>query len=451
MSIFIEGLEKWQHDQAHIKAPKENKTKTVPADQKAASRLKNIYQSFKDVDDKRLEHAGNGEGSLNRSPDLPRITAFKKSGFSAHPDEEMRRDSNSGSSAENDAGRLSGMSRNSVVQEKEKNRQPSAPATKKPHSRFILRGLGKTRSKAKPKGSAGKGVPSPKDVQRKVVKEEAVPQAQHRSPPPLEEGYLVAATRKHEREMNARIPAVKSRVEINLNWLKSLGMVTPDMSNARIVEEFRNIKRPVLTKAFETAGYLRNLVVVTSALQGEGKTFTALNLALSVAMERDKHVLLVDTDIEHGGLTKLLKLGQFIGLRDYLEDPKIKVDDLIVHSNVPSLSLIPVGETHPDAAESLASSRMTSLLADLSRRYPDRLVILDSSPLLVSSAASIVAQMADQRLIVFAADETPSELLDQVVSKLANVEDTGIILNKSHPDSSKGLYGYGHYGTYSDA
>lgn len=438
MSIFIDGLEKWERAQTIEESPTRQKTKNLSAEHKAVSRVKNFYTSLKDAGDESLEYAG--------GPDLPPlpVQGEEKSRSGSPESQPLKKNTaRQGSALKGKFRFTSGAT-------------PPAPGAIKPDSRFISREPQDTKVKVDPNLKT--------DSLRPKNQSTAVDVATKGEPEKQEVpdfNYLMAATSRHEREAAATQQQpeskdvvtrtdIKSRVEINLEWLKSLGMVTPDMSNARIVEEYRNIKRPILTKAFGTEGYLRNLVVVTSALQGEGKTFTSLNLALSVAMERDKHVLLVDADIEHGGMTKLLKLGQFVGLRDYLEDPKIQVDDLIVHSNIPSLSLISVGETHPDAAESLASSRMTHLLEELSARYPDRLIVLDASPLLVSSAASVVAQMADQRLIVFAADETPVELLDQLVTKLNDVEDTGIILNKAHPDASKGLYGYGHYGTSSD-
>ncbi len=140
-------------------------------------------------------------------------------------------------------------------------------------------------------------------------------------------------------------------------------MITPDMPRSRIAEEFRTIKRPLLMNiAGKGAAEVDNInvIMVTSALQGEGKTFTAINLALSVAMELDKTVLFVDADISNstGGTLFGIKNDQQ-GLVDILEDEGTSIADVMLSTNLPNLRLISAGCVHDNANELLASEAMS--------------------------------------------------------------------------------------------
>lgn len=239
---------------------------------------------------------------------------------------------------------------------------------------------------------------------------------------------------------------------LDLSRLQKMGMVTPNLGNNQIIEEYRYIKRPLLASAFdssEESGSSRNknVIVVTSTLPGEGKTFTSLNLAMSVAMEKDKTVLLVDADMEQTGLTRLLDISRKKGLSDYLTTPDLSLDKLMLKSeNVPKLTILPSGQSRRDAAEILASVRMRNLVEDLSSRYSDRLIIIDSPPLLASSSASILTRLGGQTILVVASSQTSSDGLEEALSKLDSEQRVRLILNKAQYSWKRGHYAYGYYG-----
>src|SRR5689334_21862235 len=137
------------------------------------------------------------------------------------------------------------------------------------------------------------------------------------------------------------------RVEIDLARLKTRGFITPDTPASVIADEFRVIKRPIIRNALGSARVPHgNLVMVTSALPGEGKTFTAVNLALSIASEVDSTVLLVDGDVAHPSIPELLNASPGPGLLDLLTQDNLDFADALVKTNVEKLSILPAGTRH---------------------------------------------------------------------------------------------------------
>jgi protein-tyrosine kinase len=237
-------------------------------------------------------------------------------------------------------------------------------------------------------------------------------------------------------------------VQIDLALLKSLGMLTPGNSRSLIAEEYRAIKRPLLKNAFkqdrESDKFL-NLIMVTSSIPGEGKSFTSVNLAMSIAMEMDHTVLLVEGDVAKPVLAKYLGLsGRQRGLVDYLADEKLTLDELLVRTNVPKLSILSAGRAHPQATELLSSQHMRRLTQELAQRYPDRIVIFDSPPLLLSSEAVVLSTLVGQIVMVVESGKTPQRIVKDALSLLGHDKIVGIVLNKSLGSSSKG-FGYGSY------
>ena len=168
--------------------------------------------------------------------------------------------------------------------------------------------------------------------------------------------------------------------------MRQYGIVTPEQGRTQIAEQFRVIKRPLLTNAFNKGpGMIKNgnLIMVTSALAGEGKSFCTVNLAMSIAMEMDRTVLLVDADVARPSVTKILGLGTERGLLDILLDEKLDLADVLIKTNVEKLTLLTAGTRHSHSTELLASQSMGELLKELAERYADRVVIFDSPPLLL--------------------------------------------------------------------
>lgn len=235
------------------------------------------------------------------------------------------------------------------------------------------------------------------------------------------------------------------QIEIDLDRLKTRGFVTPDAPKSQIADEFRVIKRPIIHNARrtgDTAIRNGNLVMVTSALPGEGKTFTAVNLALSVAMELDTTVLLVDGDVAHPELPRVLGTPGSPGLLELLTTDDLDVSDAILRTNVENLSVLPAGAHHRRATELLASEQMAIVLHELATRYPDRIVIFDSPPLLPTTEARALASHMGQIVMVVAADSTRQHAVNLALATIENCPIVLMMLNKADKTDVGTYYGY---------
>ena len=239
--------------------------------------------------------------------------------------------------------------------------------------------------------------------------------------------------------------AQSRRVEIDLLALAAAGIVTPDAPRSQIADQFRVIKRPLISNALgkgATAIAQGNLIMVTSALPGEGKTFAAINLAMSIATELDCTVMLVDADVARPSVMKVLGLPEGPGLLDLVLDDSLNVAPMLLRTNIEKLTILPSGTQHARATELLASAAMIRLVDDMARRYADRIIIFDSPPLLLTTEARVLASHMGQIVIVVRAEET---LQSDVAHALATIDACPVklmLLNQAKT-SSKGGYGYG--------
>lgn len=238
------------------------------------------------------------------------------------------------------------------------------------------------------------------------------------------------------------------RVEIDLEQLKRLGMVTPDAARTSISEEFRLIKRPLLEKAINSGKTNRhgNLIMVTSSLPGEGKTFCAVNLAISIAMELDHTVLLVDADVARPSVPRYLQIqagteNSEVGLMDVLLNDNLDLADAMLRTNIDTLSLLRAGKSHPRATELLASQGMSNLLDEIANRYPDRIVIFDSPPLLLTTEARVLASQMGQIVLVVEAEVTTQHAVKEVLRQLKSKNNVNLVYNKAKAFSNEGYYG----------
>ena len=243
------------------------------------------------------------------------------------------------------------------------------------------------------------------------------------------------------------VPSRSKTVTIDLQRLREGGMIAPDGDKTPLAEEFRVIKRPLLKNAFGNGASIRNgnLIMVTSAFPREGKSFCAINLAMSIAMERDRTVLLVDADVARPSIPQKFGIAPDVGLMDVLLDSHVSLSDAIVRTNVNKLALLPAGRPHRQATELLASEAMANLLSELSERYSDRIVIFDSPPLLVTTEARTLAANMGQIVMVVESDNTTHEALREALATIESCDVVGMVLNKgrrSNPGDSYGYYGY---------
>jgi receptor protein-tyrosine kinase len=226
-------------------------------------------------------------------------------------------------------------------------------------------------------------------------------------------------------------------------------MITPDAERTPIAESFRRIKRQILMKvASPKSGALpANLVMVTSALPGEGKTYCTINLAISIALEMDRTVLLVDGDVAKPSIPQLLGLDASKGLMDVLVDRRIDLADVLLKVDIGKLTLLPVGTMHKHATEHLASGAMHRLLHEMSERYHDRIIIFDSPPLLAASEAGVLASQVGQIVVVVEAGRTTESALKEALGHIDAGKVTGLLLNKGEVSTIGYGYGYG-YGSH---
>jgi len=241
------------------------------------------------------------------------------------------------------------------------------------------------------------------------------------------------------------------QVTIDIPNLISRGIITPQTKRNRTVEEFRLIKRMLLSRRWDEGDAPGNTIVVTSALPSEGKTTTAINLAMSIAAEEDLRVLLVDADFIKPDALRQLGVSASKGLIDVLQDPRMDISDFMLRTNIDKLSLIPSGQLHERCTELLASARMDEVITELAHRYEDRILIFDSPPVLVTTESVALASHMGQVMFVVQAGRTKRESVMSALELIGDRPGLGLVLNRTTArlgnmefGSYYGSYGYGY-------
>ena len=256
---------------------------------------------------------------------------------------------------------------------------------------------------------------------------------------------IARPTRADRAPTNAR----SREVQIDLRRLAAEGYLTPDDPRMGLAEELRAVKRPIIEhaqaarEAGKTGG---NLIFVTSALPGEGKTYNAINLAMSIAMEVDHSVLLVDADVVRPSVMARLGVEAELGMLDVLTKPSLDLSEVLMRTNIPKLSLLPAGRPTDQSTELLASVAMERLLADLAERYADRIVIFDGPPLLATSESRVLAARMGQVLMVVQAQKTAQSSVARAFADVEACETVWCVLNKA--TSQRASSGYERYPQY---
>jgi receptor protein-tyrosine kinase len=235
---------------------------------------------------------------------------------------------------------------------------------------------------------------------------------------------------------------------LNGEALIERGFIYDRSSVHHIQEEFRHIKRKLLNNAFgSTSKTLKhsNLIMVTSSNPNEGKTFISINLALSIALEQDKTVLLIDADVLRPSLHRVLDFQPKQGLLEYLLSEVSSLSEIIYSTNIANLKIIPAGKPHHLTNELLASERMEQLAQELAQRYPDRIVIFDCPPIIGVTETPVLANLVGQAVIVVEESKTKIQDVKRAVASLNEDMAIGFVMNKTIR-SKKDLYGYYGYG-----
>jgi len=239
------------------------------------------------------------------------------------------------------------------------------------------------------------------------------------------------------------------KVHLDRQQLINAGLTISAADGSLTIDNaFRRIKRPILANAFGKESALvenGNIVMICSSLPGEGKTFNAINLSMSIAIELDKTVLLVDADLPKRTTSKLFGLESEIGLTDVLVGDN-NLSDVVVSTDLPDFKIIPAGRKHELGTELLASDKMFNLISELSDRYKDRIIIFDTPPLLITSEAQVIASLAGQVVLVVEADRTLKHDVEDAVNMLDETKPIGLVLNKTQTSSGSDYYGDSAYG-----
>jgi receptor protein-tyrosine kinase len=238
-------------------------------------------------------------------------------------------------------------------------------------------------------------------------------------------------------------PRVGRTAEVDFARLRRQGILTPDSRRTQITEQVRLIKQQVLPSRRNGGGRSANLVMVTSAGPGEGKTFTAISLAMSIASERDLMVLLVDADLTKPSILPRLGITADKGLIDLLQDNSVDLADMIIRTNVERLSILPAGRSHAMSTELLGSDRMRQVVEELSQAYANRVVIFDAPPVLATSEPAVLALHMHQIVFVVEAEATKRATAKVALDLLNGCPNIGLVLNKA-----KSEFGSTQFGSY---
>ena len=265
-----------------------------------------------------------------------------------------------------------------------------------------------------------------------------------RREPKLGPKTVIAAATPSQPNPTHGVPRQARKLELDFPKLGPMGYLAPEEPESLIANEFRKIKRPLIQAC---QGKLAapvanaNRIMITSSVPGEGKSFISLNLALSIAMERDSTVLLIDADTTRRSLSRLLGISSNSGLLDLLGGNQVEVADALLRTNVERLSVLPAGQPRRHATELLASEAMESLVEELASRYSDRILIFDTPPLLGAPEPAVLATHMGQIIVVVEADKTTQRVLTNSLATIESCPQVTTILNKTS-NSQSGYYYY---------
>lgn len=234
-------------------------------------------------------------------------------------------------------------------------------------------------------------------------------------------------------------------IQVNRQSLRDAGLIAPEYDQRLLADQFREIKRPLIAHAFgkrATQVPDGNLMMISSALAGEGKTFTSINLALSMAQEQDYSVLLVDADVVNPRVSEVFGAPDAPGLLDVLDNRALDPESVILPTDVERLSIMTAGKSRPNATELLASSRMDEVAMVLRSSTTGRIVLFDSPPLLLTSESKILASIAGQIIVVVRAEETEHNVVLNAIDTLGEDKAVSLVLNQARAAGQWQVYGY---------
>lgn len=287
-------------------------------------------------------------------------------------------------------------------------------------------------------------------VERALQKVQAGEAAKRQAAKPIEHvGKLVAGVALPVQQAEPKFNANRM-VKVDRDAMRAAGLLPPQDQEREIADQYRAIKRPLLQAAFNAEeveeGPPAKLIMVASALPGDGKTYTGVNLALSMALEKDRSVLLVDGDIAKPHVSRLFGVENEPGLLDVLKDPAKEVESVILPTDIRGLSVLPAGSHSETATELLASERMAQIVTRLSQLSTRGIVLFDSLPLLITSEARVLLTLMGQIVLVVRANVTPQHAVKDAVEMIGDKK-LWLVLNQADVHGAIGYYygsGYGY-------
>ncbi len=258
-----------------------------------------------------------------------------------------------------------------------------------------------------------------------------------------------------ETQKNNHVDTLRNNRKVKiLDTLLEKNMLVPGSALDRTIwDDYRRVKRPLVSNASGRNKSLLergNVILVTSSVPGEGKTYTSTNLALSISQEVDTTVLLIDGDVAKQGISRMLGLEKMSGMVDVLESNELSIGDVMLQTDVPNLTVVPAGMQNEYVAELLASKRMMALVNEMADRYSDRIIVIDGPPLLPTPQTQVLAGLVGQVVFVVEGGKTPQTLVEEALSLIPDEQATSMLLNKNEGLSRNGhYYGY-YYGYYGD-
>jgi protein-tyrosine kinase len=266
-------------------------------------------------------------------------------------------------------------------------------------------------------------------------------------------GSAQSSSKPHSQQSAVESVPLAKRLPVDLNSLRVSGYLPDEERERQFTDQYRRIKQPLIEKALssgEGAGESR-IILVASAVPGDGKTFTSINLALSMALERDISVLLVDSDVAKQHISGIFGLRDQKGLLDALVDETLDPESLVVPTNIRGLAILPAGNRVDGMAELISSNRMRSIAMSLCAQNPRRILLLDSPPLLITNEGRSLVRIAGQVVLVVRTGVTPRHAVEAAVELFDPKQAGGVILNQVKVGLTEGYYGYGAYGPYGAA
>jgi receptor protein-tyrosine kinase len=283
----------------------------------------------------------------------------------------------------------------------------------------------------------------------RTAAETAVPAAPTRPAEPTRAPAEAAGARSPASGDSLTSRDLKALVHVDMEYLRSQGRLASEDSAGQVEEEMRRIKWPLLAAIAgrgDGPAVRNNVVLVTSAAPGEGKTFTSLNLALSIVRDREMRVILVDGDVARPGLTPALRLEGRAGLNDILEHVDMDVNEVTYQTDVEGLFFVPAGKWHERSPEFFAGSRMPQVIEQLVQRVGNGVIIVDSPPLLATNDAQAVTRYAGLVLMVVKADVTEQRAVLDALALVDKSTPVRAVLNQVRPSLVSRYYGQYYYG-----